>query len=134
MPFQEAHYYRQSMRKCWKKKRDTTADEKPGNTTEAEPVTTEGEEREEQASHLRFPRLHAWVALTVSSIVCLIPSTKRTEPGAELWVLIVTIVSAILSFLTSAVYCIRRCAPIFVDKWYEGIVALLVLLFWIGRF
>lgn len=131
----------QNMRKFWKKERNTTTDEEPAKTTgeepkttEPEPVTTEEKEPEEQASHVRFPRMHAWVALTVSSIVCLIAIAQKTKSEVELWVLIVSCVSVIFSFLTSVVYCIRRIADKFVDKMYEGIIALLVLLFWIGRF
>jgi uncharacterized membrane-anchored protein len=96
--------------------------------------TTEGEERKEQSSVERFPRLHAWAALTVSSIVCLITAARTKQSGSQLWVLIVSCISTTLSFLMLAAYCIRRAADKIVDKITVGIAALVVLLVWVGRF
>jgi hypothetical protein len=112
----------------------TSTEEKEPVATNEEPVTANKKEPEEQLVHDRFPRMHAWVALTVSSIICLCSIANwRTDAVGELWVLIVSCVSLTVSFLTSVVYCFPRFADKFVDKIYEGIVAFLVLVFWIGR-
>lgn len=132
------------MKKFWRKEQNTTVEEEPAKTTaeKREPVATNevrvaaNEERpDERPVHEIIPRMHSWVALTVSSIICLCSTVKRSnDSGLELWVFIVSCVSLIVSFITSVVYSIRRLSDKFVDKIYEGIFAFLVLLFWIGRF
>jgi hypothetical protein len=132
------------MRKFWRKKQNTTAEEEPAKTTaeKTEPVATNEvrvaaneEKPEERSVYEIVPRMHSWVALTVSSIICLCSTVKPSnDSGLELWVLIVSCVSLTVSFMTSVVYSIRRLSDKFVDKIYEGIFAFLVLIFWIGRF
>lgn len=79
-----------------------------------------------QSAH-RFP---AWLALSVFSAVCLAAVATQVDSrgGAEKWVLSVTIVSMILSFLAVVAYLVMR-AP-FVGQLPEGALLGLLTALW----